>query len=51
MADNTMIEELICISKLLKEEDGTIRTDKFGNRWIFRNGRWNAMCKLEQVKE
>ena len=25
--------------------------DKFGNRWIFRNGRWNAMCKLEQVKE
>ena len=36
-----------CMNKHL---EGTISVDENGNRWIFRNGRWEAMCYIEPIE-
>ena len=46
-----MTEKARNIEKPPKEKDGTIRKDEHGYRWIFRNGLWYGMCRIEEVKK
>ena len=44
-------DKLESIADAIKEGmEGTIIIDEFGGRWIFRNGRWQGLCRLEPLK-
>ena len=39
------------ISRELQPNEGTIRKDSNGHRYIFRNGLWYGMCYIDKVDD
>ena len=50
MNDKQIEKAIKCfIDEMNKQMEGKIHVDEFGGRWIFRNGRWCAMCYVDPI--